>query len=151
MCAECRTAARRQLAIPAHELSRNAKRNRPWRSNLLRIEMHEVALMTEAVRLAVEAARAAGAQRVTALRLRVGALSGAAPEAMEFAWDVVRRGTLLADARLEIERVPAVGWCPNCRVEFDTTGCWSECPRCQEPAGELRRGRELEIASMELE
>ena len=43
--------------------------------------MHEVSIMESAVRMAVEAAKSAGASRVLALRLRVGTLSGAVPEA----------------------------------------------------------------------
>jgi hydrogenase nickel insertion protein HypA len=60
--------------------------------------MHEVSIMEEAVRLAVDAAKSAGKDRVLALRLRVGALSGVVPEAMRFAFDVVCRNTIAAGA-----------------------------------------------------
>jgi hydrogenase nickel incorporation protein HypA/HybF len=113
--------------------------------------MHEVAIMTEAVRMAVESAQAAGAQRVTGLKLRIGVLSGVVPEAMQFAWDVVRRDTMLADARLEIESVPAVCWCVTCQTEFTCQDFLNECPRCHSLSGDLRRGRELEIVAVELE
>ena len=112
--------------------------------------MHEVSIMAEAVRMAVEAAQAAGAQRITALRLRVGTLSGAVPDAMRFAWDVVSRDTIAAGARLEIESLPAAGWCAVCQVEFECADFFNECPRCHNISGELRRGRELEIASVEV-
>ena len=107
--------------------------------------------MAEAVKVAVESAQAAGARRVTQVRLRVGVLSGAVPEAMRFAWDVVSGDTIAAGARLEIESVSAIGWCPDCQSEFDATEFFNECPRCHTVSGELRRGRELEIASMEIE
>lgn len=113
--------------------------------------MHEVAIMTEAVRLAVESAQTAGAKRVTALKLRIGVLSGVVPEALQFAWEVARRDTLLADARLEIERVTAACWCATCQAEFAASEFLSECPRCHDLSGDLRRGRELEIAALELE
>jgi hydrogenase nickel incorporation protein HypA/HybF len=113
--------------------------------------MHEVAIMNEAVRMAGESAESAGAKRVTALKLRVGRLSGVVPEAMQFAWDVVRRGTILEDAELQIESVSAVCWCATCQAEFESKEFWSECPRCRELSGELRHGRELEIAAVELE
>ena len=118
--------------------------------HICKTTMHEVSIMTEAVRMAVEAAQAAGAQQVTGLRLRVGRLSGAVPEAMEFAWDVVRRGTIAETARLEIESIPAACWCAACRAEFNCTDFFDECPRCHNLSGELRRGRELEIASVEM-
>lgn len=112
--------------------------------------MHEVSIMTEAIRMAVETARSAGASSVTRLRLRVGRLSGAVPEAMEFAWDAVRRDTIAAGARLEIESIPAVSWCAQCEAEFECADFFHECPRCHQVSGELRQGRELEIASLEM-
>jgi hydrogenase nickel incorporation protein HypA/HybF len=112
--------------------------------------MHEVSIMAEAVRMAVESAQTAGARHVTGLRLRVGTLSGAVPEAMRFAWDVVTRDTIAAGARLEFESVPGVGWCDACGAEFDCADFFNECPRCHNVSGELRRGRELEIASVEM-
>jgi hydrogenase nickel incorporation protein HypA/HybF len=113
--------------------------------------MHEVSIMAEAVRLAVESAQSAGARRITGLRLRVGKLSGAVPEAMTFAWDVVRQDTIAAQATLAIETVAAACWCATCQAEFECKDFMSECPRCHELSGDLRRGRELEIAAVELE
>ncbi|NOS70130.1 MAG: hydrogenase maturation nickel metallochaperone HypA [Verrucomicrobia bacterium] len=113
--------------------------------------MHEVSIMAEAVRMAVEAAQAAGAQRIISLRLRIGKLSGAVPEALEFAWDVVRNGTIAENARLEIESVAAICWCATCQSEFDCQDFLNECPRCHNLSGDLRRGRELDIAAVELE
>lgn len=113
--------------------------------------MHEVSIMEEAVRLAVAAAKVAGKSRVTGLRLRIGTLSGVVPEALRFAFDVICRNTPAAGANLVIESVPAVAWCETCRVEFATPDFFSECPRCHNVSGELRHGREMEIASVELE
>ncbi|HMP83247.1 MAG TPA: hydrogenase maturation nickel metallochaperone HypA [Verrucomicrobiota bacterium] len=113
--------------------------------------MHEVSIMTEAVRMAVEAAQSSGARRITGLRLRVGRLSGAVPEAMTFGWDVVRQNTIAADATLAIETIAPACWCSKCETEFECKDFVGECPRCHEPSGDLRRGRELEIASVELE
>ena len=112
--------------------------------------MHELSIMESAVRMAVEAAKSAGASRVLALRLRVGTLSGVVPEALRFAFDVVCRDTIAEGASLEMESVPAAGWCPVCRTEFECADFISECPRCHNRNGELRRGRELEIASVEI-
>ena len=112
--------------------------------------MHELAIMEEAVRMAVATATSSGASRVLALRLRVGALSGVVPEAMRFAFDVVCRDTLAEGARLEIEPVPAVCWCAGCGQEFGCANFMHECPLCHNVSGELRCGRELEIAAVEI-
>jgi hydrogenase nickel incorporation protein HypA/HybF len=113
--------------------------------------MHEVSIMAEALRMAVESAQTVGARRITGLRLRVGRLSGAVPEALQFAWDVVRQDTMAATAQLEIESVPAATWCATCQTEFECRDFFSECPCCHHVSGELRRGRELEIASVEMD
>ncbi|MGA4645275.1 hydrogenase maturation nickel metallochaperone HypA [Limisphaera sp. 4302-co] len=112
--------------------------------------MHEVGLMTEAIRIALEEARARGARRITALRLRVGTLSGVVPEALAFAFDLVTARTAAEGARLEVEQVPAVWWCRDCEQEFGGDDPWPACPHCGGLKAELRQGRELEIASMDL-
>jgi len=113
--------------------------------------MHEVAIMTEALRMAEEAANSAGARRIVKLRIRLGSLSGVVEDSLRFAFDVVAHQTMAAGAMLEIEIIPAVCWCATCRAEFQCTDFFNECPRCHNPSGELRRGRELEIADVELE
>lgn len=112
--------------------------------------MHEVGLMQEAVRLALETAHNSGATRVHGLRLRVGGISGVVPDAMRFAFDMVCRGTAAEGARLEIDEVQARGWCPACEVEFAADDVLNECPQCHAVSAELRGGRELEIASVEI-
>jgi len=112
--------------------------------------MHEVSIMEEAVRLAVDTAKARGADRVLGLRLRVGAMSGVVPEALHFAFDVICRGTIAEGAGLEIETVLAACWCAGCQAEFECADWLNECPRCHDVSGDLRRGRELEIASVEM-
>jgi len=51
---------------------------------------------------------------------------------------------------LEIEGVTAACWCATCAAEFECADFFNECPRCHNVSGELRRGRELEIAGVEI-
>ena len=113
--------------------------------------MHEISIMTEALRMAVEAAKSADASRILKLRLRIGSLSGVVPESMRFAFDVVCHGTMAEGATLEIEAVQAACWCGTCQAEFECADFFNECPRCHNFSGELRRGREMDIASVETE
>ena len=53
-------------------------------------------------------------------------------------------------ASLEIEPVAAVSWCPVCRSEFAGPDFFNECPRCHKVSGELQCGREIEIATVEM-
>jgi hydrogenase nickel incorporation protein HypA/HybF len=112
--------------------------------------MHEVGIIQEAVRMALEAAKTSGASRVHGLRLRVGTMSGVVPDALRFGFDLVCRGTLAEGATLDIESVPAACWCVACAAEFECEDFINECPRCHELSQELRRGRELDLASVEM-
>lgn len=114
------------------------------------VAMHEVSVMEEAMRMAVQAATAAGGSRIVKLKLRIGTMSGVVPEAMRFAFDVVCRDTIAEGATLEIDPVQATCWCPGCGREFPQADFINECPMCHNLSGELRRGRELEIAAVEI-
>lgn len=112
--------------------------------------MHEFSLMESALETAAQKTRAAGASRIHRLKLRVGKLSGVVPEALRSAFAALKKETPAAAAELEIEEVPAVCWCAGCAAEFETADWKYKCPRCHEPSGDLRRGKELELASLEI-
>lgn len=112
--------------------------------------MHEFSLMQSALETAAQKTRAAGASQIHRLKLRVGKLSGVVPEALSSAFTALKNETLASAAELEIEEVPAVCWCAGCAAEFETADWKYECPRCHEPSGDLRRGKELELASLEI-
>ena len=113
--------------------------------------MHELSIMQSALSLALDQARQAGAARVHTIRLRIGALSGVVPDALEFAFEALTPGTMAEGAQLAIEHVPARFWCTTCTQEFQSDDLFAECPGCHSLSGELRAGREMEVASLEID
>ena len=106
--------------------------------------------MQAALDLALDHATNQGAQHIHRLQLRVGALSGVVPEALEFAFDLVTAGTIAAGATLELETLPALCYCSTCQAEFQPPDWIYECPRCHQFTAEVRQGRELELVSLEV-
>lgn len=106
--------------------------------------------MQEALDLAVAEARRAGAVRVHRLRLRVGALSGVVPEALRFAFDALAPGSPAEGGLLEIEPIAAVWRCGACDCELESGPADDRCPACGNAAVRLRRGLELELATVEV-
>ena len=113
--------------------------------------VHELSIMQSALNMALDQAQQAGAVRVHTIRLRIGALSGVVPDALEFAFEVLTPGTLAEGSKLAIERVPARFWCRTCTQEFQSDDMFAECPSCHMVSGELRAGREMELASLEID
>ena len=114
--------------------------------------MHELSLLVPVVDAVVRAADQAGTDKVAAVGLRVGTLSGADVEALEGAWTIaIADVPQLRDARLEIEVMPAAIWCPGCQAEVEIDEFYAlRCPVCGTPSGNLIHGREFEIAYAEL-
>jgi hydrogenase nickel incorporation protein HypA/HybF len=113
--------------------------------------MHELAIMDSALGIALAQAQKAGAGSVRVIRLRIGALSGVVPDALQFAFEALVPGSIAEGARLEIEAVPARFWCAVCQREFESEDLFSKCPACHRSCGELRAGREMEMTSLEIE
>jgi hydrogenase nickel incorporation protein HypA/HybF len=112
--------------------------------------MHEVGIMENTLAMALKRAAEEGAHRIHRLTMRIGPLSGVVPEALEFAFDVLRRGTIAEGATLDVERVPIICFCSTCRFEFQPDDVFCECPRCHNPSAMVHQGRELELASVEV-
>jgi len=112
--------------------------------------MHEISIIQGALEMAIQSAQNAAATRIDCLRLRVGTMTGVVPEALQFAFEALREGTIAAQATLEVETVPARCWCRQCELEFESADWLQECPRCHRGGAELRHGLELEVASMEV-
>jgi hydrogenase nickel incorporation protein HypA/HybF len=113
--------------------------------------LHELSIMDGALSMALDQARQAEASKVFVIRLRVGALSGVVPDALQFAFEALAPGTMAEEARLDLEVVPARFWCETCQREFQADNLLAACPDCQTPSRDLRAGRELELASLEIE
>jgi hydrogenase nickel incorporation protein HypA/HybF len=112
--------------------------------------MHEISIVQSMLDMALEKAQASKATRIHRLRVRIGAMAGVVPEALEFAFEALREGTPAAHARLEIENVPVSYWCERCNAEFTPKDLLSDCPRCGQASGQMRAGLELDLVSIEV-
>ena len=112
--------------------------------------MHEMALAESVREIVDEAARAGGARRVSAVRLEIGRLAGVEIEALRFAFDVVKRGSLADTARLEVVADEGRAWCMQCSEAVVVAALHEPCPRCgshqlQVTGGDRMRVLEIEI------
>ncbi|MBN2432505.1 MAG: hydrogenase maturation nickel metallochaperone HypA [Acidobacteria bacterium] len=113
--------------------------------------MHEVSIAQNIVEIVTETLRQHPASVVRSVRISAGRLSGVDGEALRFALDVVKDGTVLADADFEIECPPAAGVCQNCGREVEMADIFVLCPHCGSTAVQLTSGDQLQILDMEVE
>lgn len=113
--------------------------------------MHELSIACDLVEIAETRARAAHAVAVTVVYLRLGVFSGVVKEALLPGYNTAVKGTLLEGSRLEIEDVPLVVYCKECHQEQQLPTIQDfRCPACGCPVTEIRQGKELELAAMEV-
>ncbi|MBN1844052.1 MAG: hydrogenase maturation nickel metallochaperone HypA [Sedimentisphaerales bacterium] len=113
--------------------------------------MHELSIAQEILDI-IEAQRLRhGFERVESVRLRAGALSGVNPEALEFAFGVIREGTCAAGADLRIETEPMKLVCRPCGYSAIDCHGPGACPRCGSVDIQIDGSAGVEIVSLEVE
>lgn len=112
--------------------------------------MHELSIAMGIVDAALDEAQRRGVQ-VSAVHLRLGALSGVVKNALMFSYEVACQDTPLQGSQLIVEDVPVVVFCPQCQQERELPSVQLfACPQCGAPTMDVRRGKELEVFALEV-
>jgi hydrogenase nickel incorporation protein HypA/HybF len=92
--------------------------------------MHEMSL-AEGMREILETqARAHAVNRITRVRVEIGRFAGVEKPALEFAWDVVMRGSPAEGSELVMLDLPGKAMCFDCASEVEIEDRLSPCPNC---------------------
>ena len=107
--------------------------------------MHELGLLCGIVDQVLEVVQEEEVSEVKAIVLEVGAMSLVVPEYLKRCYPIAASGTLLENAELRIEELPAAGRCHGCETVFDVVKHRGICPECFGKDLELLGGREFNI------
>jgi hydrogenase nickel incorporation protein HypA/HybF len=123
-----------------------------WRLGRLEIKtvMHELSIVMSIVEIASEQVQLAGAREVTRIELEIGALSGIALAALDFAWDVGVKDTVLAGAERHIHAIAGRARCSDCGAEFGIAELYDACPQCNGYFHQVLSGQEMRIKWIEV-
>lgn len=113
--------------------------------------MHELSLCEGVLQVLQDNAKSQGYQRVKAVWLEIGVLSGVEVEALRFGFDVVTRGSLADNARLVIIDVPGEAWCMQCSKNVPAKQRFDACPDCGSYQLQVVSGEEMRIKELEVE
>jgi hydrogenase nickel incorporation protein HypA/HybF len=113
--------------------------------------MHELSIAMGIVEAASEEAQKRGV-KVSAVHLRLGALSGVVKDALLFSYEMACQGTPLAGSQLIVEDVPVAVFCPQCNERRVLESMQSfACPVCGAPTMNILQGKELEVYALEVQ
>jgi hydrogenase nickel incorporation protein HypA/HybF len=136
---------RRYLNVAGHEA---VSKNRADVSAGSR--MHELSIAMSMIDAVLEQRERCGGS-VDAIHLRLGPLSGVDRAALEFAYEIAREQTPLAETRLVITETAIEFHCAECNCVRNPVSLQRmACSACGAPAGEITAGRELEIVAIEV-
>jgi hydrogenase nickel incorporation protein HypA/HybF len=115
------------------------------------VRMHELSIVLSIIDGVTEEAELRGARGVSAVHLRLGALSGVMKPALLFAYDLACEGTLLQGSQLIVEESPMVVHCSTCDADRAVESPQSfHCPVCGADAANISRDQEIRVVAMEL-
>lgn len=112
--------------------------------------MHEMSLCESILGILNEQAEKETFSRVDRVCLEVGPLSGVETDALRFGFDVVMRGSIAEEARLEIVTPPAMAWCLPCGKNVPIKERFDPCPECGTHQVQVTSGEELRIKELEV-
>ena len=113
--------------------------------------MHEMALAEGVLQILEDQARAQDFSRVKTVWLDIGELSHVDPEAIRFCFEAVVKGTIAADATLEIHRTPGRAWCHDCGHAVAIKSLIDPCPDCGGHKMHVTDGDDMKVKELEVD
>ncbi|MEA4889768.1 MAG: hydrogenase maturation nickel metallochaperone HypA [Clostridiaceae bacterium] len=113
--------------------------------------MHEYALTSRIVEIALETAQKQKAARVSAVSLVIGECSGVLIDSVQLYFDMIAEGTAAEGAQLLVHVIQPQMHCPVCDQNFTRPRFSFACPQCGALGSPTEIGKEFYIESVELE
>ena len=113
--------------------------------------MHELSVTESLLKISVEHAEKANAQRVIDLHIVIGDLASMVDESIQFYWDIIAKDTIAEGAMLHFRRVPAELQCNACGENYKPTDKELVCPKCGGVGARIITGEEFFLESINVE
>ncbi len=111
--------------------------------------MHEMSIALNIIDIAGDYALRNNAVRVNQVHLEIGKLSGIELDPLLHAFNIAKKGTLLANSTAAVTHISPKAKCNECHAEFEFQDLFS-CPHCHGASIEIIAGKELCIAFIDV-
>lgn len=113
--------------------------------------MHELGVVFYVVRDVKQVAEENQAEKVSKVTLEIGEVTGILQDYLIDCWNWARKKEpIMEEAWLQIQEIPAVSFCEDCRREYPTVQYARQCPHCGSEHTYLLRGNEFLIKEIEV-
>ncbi len=113
--------------------------------------MHELAVTESLLAIVIQSANDNHAQKVTDIKLSIGALSSIVDDSVQFYWNHISKGTIAEEATLHFNRIPATLRCLDCDTEFVLEEELVPCPNCDSIHLNIVTGEEFQVDYIEIQ
>ena len=113
--------------------------------------MHEMSVAQNILEIVREHISDGEENKVRAIKLKIGELSGIVPDALEFCFSTMIDRTEFEQASLHIVHIPIAAVCNVCKQQSKLEYGVFICPSCYSNDIELLTGKEMQVVSIEVE
>ncbi|NMM63836.1 hydrogenase maturation nickel metallochaperone HypA [Clostridium sp. P21] len=106
-------------------------------------------MMESTIDMVIEKAEEYNLKSIKKVTLSIGELAGVMDEALNFAFNELKKDSILKDAELCIDRLKAEAYCDKCSLNYPIDHFNKLCPRCGGFYAKILSGYELYLYSIE--
>ena len=111
--------------------------------------MHEMAITESVLKIALDAASGAGADKIKIIRIVMGAYSDIVPEILKEYFTVVSAGTPAEGAEITFRRTPVTMQCMSCGWQGEVDRLHLACAACGSTELKMLTGRDFYVESID--
>ncbi len=112
--------------------------------------MHELSIAENIIEIVVEAAAKENASAVSRIILDIGRLSGIEKDALQFAMNVVIKGTIAEHAEIILNDIVGRAHCAGCGQDSVINDFFELCPHCNSHELEILSGKEMKVSKIDV-
>lgn len=114
--------------------------------------MHEVYIAENLLETAILKCKNSGFSQIRNIKVRIGKASVVSTEALLFAFDVLKAGSIADGASLTIVEIPTTGCCRTCNSEFSVDRDFIfMCPYCESELVIIKSGNGVDLEEIDVE
>ncbi len=111
--------------------------------------MHELGVVFHVIKSVNKIAAENDVKKISAVTIELGEVSSVLPYYLEDCWNwAVKKETVLKDAKLVIETIPAITYCEACEKTYETVNHGKICPHCGSERTYLLQGNEFVLKNI---